>query len=67
MRQSLLLIFLVLFVSFSFAQKGIIGKWKTIDDETGKAVSVVEIFENHGKIYGKVVEVINPKDRVNYC
>jgi len=37
------------------AQK-IIGKWKTIDDETGKAKSIVKIYKgNHdGLIYGKI-------------
>lgn len=39
----------------SFAQ--LTGKWKTIDDETGKAKSIVEIFEQNGKLYGKVTEL----------
>ena len=33
----------------------ILGKWKTIDDNTNEARSVVEIIERSGKIYGKVV------------
>lgn len=45
----------------------VIGKWKTIDDETGKAVSIVEIYEHSGKIYGKVVEILNPKDKSRTC
>lgn len=41
----------------SFAQ--IEGKWKTIDDETGKPKSVVEIFKkNDGKYYGKIVQLL---------
>ena len=43
------------------------GRWKTIDDETGKPVSVVDIFEKHGKIYGKVTDVFNPKNRTKVC
>ncbi len=35
-----------------------IGVWKTIDDETGKAKSHVEIFEKDGKLYGKVVKIL---------
>ena len=57
----------VLFCSFTFAQNSVIGKWKTIDDETGKPVSVVEIYESKGKIYGKVIEVFNPKNRKRVC
>lgn len=41
----------------SYAQ--IEGKWKTIDDETGKPKSYVEIFKKaDGKYYGKVVELL---------
>lgn len=50
------------FSIMSFAQ--IEGKWKTIDDETGKTKSIVEIFKkSDGKYYGKVIELlITPKD-----
>lgn len=41
----------------SFAQ--IEGKWKTIDDETGKPKSIVEIFKkSDGKYYGKIVQLL---------
>ncbi|HLA55044.1 MAG TPA: DUF2147 domain-containing protein [Flavobacterium sp.] len=67
MRQ-VLFVLTVLFFSGSFGQKhAITGKWKTIDDETGKAISIVEVFENHGKIYGKIIELLNPKDRDKTC
>ena len=35
----------------------ITGKWKTIDDATGKPRSVVEIFERGGQYFGKVVSI----------
>lgn len=35
----------------------IFGKWKTIDDETGKPKSIVEIYEKDGKAYGKVIKL----------
>ncbi len=34
-----------------------VGTWKTIDDATGKAKSLVEVFEVNGKLSGKVIEV----------
>jgi uncharacterized protein (DUF2147 family) len=69
MTQRLLLFSFMMFFSFCFAQKhaAIVGKWKTIDDETGKAVSVVEIFEKQGRIYGKIIELLNPGDRNKTC
>ena len=32
-----------------FAQSGVEGRWKTIDDETGKMKSIVEISVVNGK------------------
>lgn len=49
-------LFFILLSSLANAQT-IYGKWKTIDDGTGKAKSVVEIFEQNGKVYGKVVQL----------
>ncbi|NMH26934.1 DUF2147 domain-containing protein [Flavobacterium silvaticum] len=60
---SLIAIFLL---SFSNSPS-IIGKWKTVDDESGKAVSVIEIHEKGGKYYGKIVELLNPGDRNRKC
>jgi hypothetical protein len=38
---------------FYAQSNGVTGKWKTVDDETGQAKSIVEIYEKSGKIYGK--------------
>lgn len=37
--------------------QSIVGKWKTIDDQTGKPRSVVEIFERNGKYFGQIVKL----------
>lgn len=39
----------------SFSQ--IIGKWKSIDDNSGQPRSVIEITERTGKFFGKVVKI----------
>ncbi|AXA83828.1 DUF2147 domain-containing protein [Lysobacter oculi] len=37
-----------------------IGKWKTIDDETGKAKSIVEITQaSNGTLQGRVIEILS--------
>lgn len=42
------------------AANGIVGTWKTIDDETGKAKSHVRIYlAKNGKYYGKIVKLLN--------
>lgn len=45
-----------------------IGSWKTIDDETGEAKSVVKIYEVDGKIYGRVDKLLrNPGALCDMC
>ena len=48
---------LFLLVAVAFSQDGILRQWKTIDDETGKPRSVVEISERDGKYYGKIIKL----------
>jgi len=37
-----------------------VGKWKTIDDETGKVKSIVMISDVGGELQGKVEKVFSP-------
>lgn len=39
-----------------------VGKWKQIDDVTGKAKSIIEITESNGQLEGKVLQVMNLSD-----
>lgn len=48
---------LLLFVIGANAQTSVTGKWKTIDDESGEAKSIVEIFERDGAYYGKIIKL----------
>lgn len=38
-------------------QSAILRKWKTIDDDTGKPKSVVELYMENGKMYGRVLKL----------
>ena len=61
MRKLLTLLALpLLAMSFSvFAQESPVGTWTTIDDETGKPKSVVEIYEaRDGSLAGRVDEIL---------
>lgn len=58
--KKLLILFLIVSATNTMAQKTVIGKWKTIDDNTGEAKSIIEIFERGGKVYGKVVKILDP-------
>jgi uncharacterized protein (DUF2147 family) len=41
--------------------------WKTIDDETGEAKSVVDIYKYEGKIYGIIIEILDPNNKNSLC
>jgi uncharacterized protein (DUF2147 family) len=56
MRGAMLVLF-SFFIAASLAQGTILGKWKTIDDETQEPKSVVEIFEKDGKVFGRIVKL----------
>ena len=54
-----LLPFLLMFGTVSMiAQSSPVGTWKTIDDESGEEKSYLEIYEQSGKLYGKIVKIL---------
>ena len=40
------------------SSQSIFGKWKTIDDRTGKPKAVIDIYAKDGLMYGHVVKVL---------
>ena len=65
MNRICFLLFTLFFLN-SNAQ-GILGVWKSIDDETGEAKSHVKVFEKDGKVYGKIIKVLNAKSKNPLC
>ena len=66
MKQLFTLLFCII-VMASMQSQSVIGKWKTIDDATGEAKSIVEVFSKSGKIYAKVVDILDPATKNNLC
>jgi uncharacterized protein (DUF2147 family) len=59
MRIKLLAALIAILPMTAFAQNSPVGRWKTIDDETGKVKSIVEITQTgKGTLQGKVVEIL---------
>lgn len=50
-------LFLLLFSHVGLAQQSILGKWKSIDDNSGEEKSIIEIFEKGGKVFGKIIKI----------
>ena len=66
MKQFFTLLFFITMMT-SMQSQSIIGKWKTIDDATGEAKSIVEVFSKSGKIYAKVFDILDPATKNNLC
>jgi uncharacterized protein (DUF2147 family) len=47
------------------AEPGIAGRWKTIDDKTGKPGAIVLIYEQKGEFFGKIE--VNLKGERQVC
>ena len=37
-----------------------VGRWKTVDDATGKVTGIISIREENGKLYGTIEELFDP-------
>lgn len=58
MKKPIPLVALLLFtLTITANSQTLLGRWKTIDDTSGKEKSIVEIFERNGKVYGKVIQI----------
>jgi uncharacterized protein (DUF2147 family) len=52
----------VLGASLALAAGSPVGAWKTVDDKSGQIKSTVEIYEEGGKVFGKIVSLTEPND-----
>ena len=44
-----------------------VGLWRTVDDKTGKPRSIVRIYEENGKYFGRVEASLNPERAGRRC
>jgi uncharacterized protein (DUF2147 family) len=56
-----------LLISQSSFSQTILGKWTTIDDETGTKKAIVEIFEEQGKLFGRIIEILEADKKRQRC
>ena len=40
-----------------------VGTWKTVDDKSGKVTSEVQLYEQGGKLFGKIAGLTEPTDK----
>ncbi len=56
-NRILISVVFVFFATSGFSQS-VFGKWKTIDDRTGKPKAIISIYEKEGLMYGHVLEIL---------
>jgi uncharacterized protein (DUF2147 family) len=40
-----------------------VGKWDTVDEKTGAVTSTVDLYEQGGKLFGKITNLPEPNDK----
>lgn len=63
---SILVTFLLLTVGYSNAQS-VFGKWKTIDDRTGKPKGIIEVYKKDGLMYGQIIQILEEGKEDGLC
>jgi uncharacterized protein (DUF2147 family) len=62
-----LLFLMLLFVGTNLQSQSVLGEWKAINEENGKAMCIVEIYEEEGQFFGKVIRILKEEDRDRLC
>jgi len=65
-KNTLVLMTLILSMTLSYGQ--ITGNWKTFDEDTGDAKSIIYIYEaTNGTFYGKIKELLREEAKGKMC
>ena len=62
-----ILVVILLLFTFSVNGQQIVGQWKTIDDETKKEKSIVEIYKVGDRYAGKIIMLQRSDDPESVC
>jgi uncharacterized protein (DUF2147 family) len=59
----LVMLMSLLWAPLAFGAESPVGTWKTVDDKSGKVLSQVQIYEEGGKLFGKITGLTEPNDK----
>lgn len=62
-----ILAFMLCLLSCSLAANPFVGQWKTIDDNTGEARSIIDITLVEGELRGRIIKLLNPSEPNPVC
>ncbi len=61
------LILMLFFAGINLQSQSVLGAWKAINEESGKAMCIIEIYEVEGQFFGKVKRILKEDDRGRIC
>ncbi|MCA0931514.1 DUF2147 domain-containing protein [Lutimonas saemankumensis] len=67
MRKVIYVCMIFALISFSSRAQGVLGKWHSIDPDTGAKESVIQVYKEGNKLYGKIIEILNEEDKDKTC
>ncbi|RKS42688.1 uncharacterized protein DUF2147 [Gillisia mitskevichiae] len=67
MKKRIIYSILLLCAGFNLQAQSVLGKWKTVNEETGQSTSIIEIFKVGEELHGRVVRIIKEEDRDRVC
>ncbi len=67
LKLKYLMLILILTFGFNLQAQTVLGKWHTINEDTGKPNSLIEIYEEGGEVKGKVIKILKKEDRDKLC
>ncbi|CAM1352902.1 DUF2147 domain-containing protein [Tenacibaculum insulae] len=62
-----LLFILSVIISTSVSAQTIFGKWENRDEETNKVDSVIEVYEENGKAFAKIIQITDKNKQEVLC
>ena len=69
LKQTIFTFSILIFSTTCLQAQSFVGIWKTVDDKTSEARSHIEIYEQDGRLYGKLIKLLMPppKDICDKC
>ncbi len=67
LKNILFFLFLSLMGIYSATAQTVTGKWYSIDSDTNKKESIIEIYKENNKIYGKIIRLLKEEDKDKVC
>jgi uncharacterized protein (DUF2147 family) len=61
------LILMFLFAGSNVRSQSVLGTWNAINEESGKAMCIIEIYEEEGQFLGKITKIMKEEDRKELC